>query len=76
MEFIFSIKNHYFEKGTPWVELDKIKQRSWLLSVDYDVKNDDWRGPGKLDHLREAATRWVRAEYEECKKTMAQRRKK
>ena len=36
MEFIFSIKNHYFEKGTPWVELDKIKQRSWFLSVDIE----------------------------------------
>ena len=22
--FIFRIQNHYFEKGTPWVELDKI----------------------------------------------------
>ena len=36
MDFIFSIKNHYFEKGTPWVELDKIKQRSWFLSVDIE----------------------------------------
>jgi len=36
MDFIFSIQNHYFEKGTPWVELDKIKQRSWFLSVDIE----------------------------------------
>ena len=36
MEFIFSIQNHYFKKGTPWVELDKIKQRSWVLSVDIE----------------------------------------
>jgi len=36
MDFIFSIKNHYFEKGTPWVELDKIKQRCWFLSVDIE----------------------------------------
>ncbi len=36
MDFIFSIKNHYFEKGTPWIELDKIKQRSWFLSVDIE----------------------------------------
>ena len=31
MVFVFRILNHYFEKGTPWVELDKIKQRSWFL---------------------------------------------
>jgi len=36
MDFIFRIQNHYFEKGTPWVELDKIKQRSWFLSVDIE----------------------------------------
>lgn len=36
MNFIFSIKNHYFEKGTPWIELDKIKQLSWFLSVDIE----------------------------------------
>jgi len=36
MNFIFSIQNHYFKKGTPWVELDKIKQRSWFLSVDIE----------------------------------------
>lgn len=36
MDFIFSIKNHYFEKGTPWVELDKIKQRCWFISVDIE----------------------------------------
>ena len=36
MEFIFRIQNHYFFKGTPWVELDKIKQRSWFLSVDIE----------------------------------------
>jgi len=36
MNFIFSIQNYYFEKGTPWVELDKIKQRSWFLSVDIE----------------------------------------
>ncbi len=36
MNFIFRIQNHYFEKGTPWVELDKIKQRSWFLSVDIE----------------------------------------
>ena len=36
MVFVFRILNHYFEKGTPWVELDKIKQRSWFLSVDIE----------------------------------------
>ena len=36
MDFIFRIQNHYFEKGTPWVELDKIRQRSWFLSVDIE----------------------------------------
>ena len=36
MNFIFRIQNHYFEKGTPWVELDKIKQRSWFLSIDIE----------------------------------------
>jgi hypothetical protein len=36
MDFIFSIKNHCFEKGTSWVELDKIKQRCWFLSVDIE----------------------------------------
>jgi hypothetical protein len=36
MDFIFRIQNHYFEKGTPWVELDKIKQLSWFLSVDIE----------------------------------------
>lgn len=36
MNFIFRIQNHYFEKGTPWVELDKIRQRSWFLSVDIE----------------------------------------
>ena len=36
MDFIFRIQNHYFEKGSPWVELDKIKQRSWFLSVDIE----------------------------------------
>ena len=36
MDFILSIQNHYFKKGTPWVELDKIKQRSWFLSVDIE----------------------------------------
>jgi hypothetical protein len=36
MEFIFRIQNHYFKKGTPWVELDKIKQRSWFLSIDIE----------------------------------------
>lgn len=51
MNFIFRIQNHYFEKGTPWVELDKIKQRSWFLSVDieddgavpcYDTENEGY----------------------------------
>jgi hypothetical protein len=36
MDFIFRIQNHYFEKGTPWGELDKIEQRSWFLSVDIE----------------------------------------
>jgi len=36
MDFVFRILNHYFEKGTPWVDLDKIKQRSWFLSVDIE----------------------------------------
>ena len=36
MEFIFAIQNHYFKTGTPWVDLDKVKQRSWFLSVDIE----------------------------------------
>ena len=36
MDFIFRIQNHYFEKGSPWAELDKIRQRSWFLSVDIE----------------------------------------
>lgn len=36
MDFIFRIQNHYFEKGTPWIVLDKIKQLSWFLSVDIE----------------------------------------
>ena len=36
MNFIFRIQNHYFEKESPWVELDKIRQRSWFLSVDIE----------------------------------------
>ena len=36
MDFIFRIQNHYFEKGSPWVELDKIRQRSWFLSIDIE----------------------------------------
>jgi hypothetical protein len=36
MDFIFSIQNHHFEKGSLWVELDKIRQRSWILSVDIE----------------------------------------
>ncbi len=27
MDFIFRIQNHYFEKGSPWVELDKTTTR-------------------------------------------------
>lgn len=40
MEFIFSIKNHYFKQGAPWVELDKIRKRSWFLSVDIEDDED------------------------------------
>lgn len=36
MDFIFSIKKHYFEKDTSWIVLDKIKQLSWFLSVDIE----------------------------------------
>lgn len=36
MNFIFRIQNHYLEKGSLWAELDKIKQRSWFLSVDIE----------------------------------------
>ncbi len=51
MDFIFTIQNHYFEKGTPWVDLDKVKQRSWFLSVDIE---DDEAVPcygSKASHL-------------------------
>ena len=51
MNFIFSIQNHYFKIGTPWIELEKIRSRSWFLSVDIE---DDEAVPcyDTVDELR------------------------
>lgn len=37
------------------------------FAVPYDVKNDDWRGPNNLSHIKQAATTWLISEYEECR---------
>ena len=36
MNFRFSIHNHSFEKGTPWVKVDKVRQQCWLISIDIE----------------------------------------
>lgn len=38
------------------------------LFAPYNVKNDDWRGPKQLSHMREAAIKWMMAEYADSKK--------
>jgi hypothetical protein len=49
MDFIFRIQNHYFEKGTPWVELDKIKH-SLITNIESKARSTSYcRNSGTHD---------------------------
>jgi len=36
MDFIFQIDTYHFDEGTSFAELDRLKRKSWFLSVDIE----------------------------------------